>query len=478
MIKNYVIIDIGTGNSRVALVNNNGDIIDIETSENAYYMDEAYEDAQYFSPTYWRKYILEMIKKIIKRNASVCIAGFTSSGARESIVLINKEGKDYYGLPNIDNRGRAWLGEIKEKKRIYELTGRWASEDFPAAKLLGLRKKRKDVYDEAYTFTSLSEWIGYVLCEELCIEPSQACETQFYDIQRKAWSEELLSYYGITHLQMPEIKLGGTLLGYLSDTMKTFLEIDYDIPFIVGGADTQVAMMGANIKDGDIGIVSGTTSPIVAITSKLYLDKEERCWSDCFIGNALYQIETNPGVTGLNYQRIRKLLFDNVSYEDLEAALQEVKTIKCTASFSSLDFEHGKGYHHGGFFMKPPFRADLHRIDMAWAVVADIACSIYYQYQQLLSMVPNNREYILGCGGGFQSKMLCQHISDLCQKQLKLPNGYSQSSILGCIKLCNQFFNLEINIDSDQYIIYKPKSDTLIHEYYTLWNKNRKKVNE
>lgn len=478
MDKYYLVVDIGTGNSRVALVKQNGDIVAIETIENAYYMDDAYDDAQYFSPSYWRKCILEIIQKIVQENAHIQIAGITSSGARESIVLINEEGKDFYGLPNIDNRGRAWLHEIKEPKIIYQKTGRWASEDFPAAKLLGLRKKRKNIYDKAKTFTSLSEWIGFVLCDCLCIEPSQACETQFYDIQTRQWSEELLSYYQIKHLQMPQIKKGGTLLGYVSEKRKQEWGIDYDIPFIVGGADTQVAMMGANIHNGDIGIVSGTTSPIVALTSKLYLDEEERCWSDCFVGNDLYQIETNPGVTGLNYQRIRKLLFDNVSYEDLEAALGEVKTIKCTASFSSLDFEHAKGYALGGFFMKPPFRADLHRVDMAWAVVADIACSIYYQYQQLLSMIPNHRNYVLGCGGGFQSRTLCQHIADLCQKELKLPEGYSQASILGCVKLCNQYFNLSTQIDKDEYIIFKPKQDTLIHEYYALWVKNRRKVNK
>ncbi len=478
MSKNYLVIDIGTGNSRVALVKSDGTIIDIETTENAYYMDEAYDDAQYFSPTYWRKYILKMAQNVISRNSNLKLNGITSSGARESIVLINQSMKDFYGLPNIDNRGRAWLNEIKEKKQIYKLTGRWASEDFPAAKLLGLRKKRREIYDEAFTFTSLSEWIGFVLCDELCIEPSQACETQFYDIHKKEWSKELMSYYDISHLQMPTVKKGGTLLGYVSKDMKKFLGLDYDVPFIVGGADTQVAILGANIKDGDIGIVSGTTSPIVALTSTLYIDKDERCWSDCFVGNDLYQIETNPGVTGLNYQRIRKLLFDNVSYDDLEAALGEVTSIKCTASFSSLDFEHARGYQFGGFFMKPPFRADLHRVDMAWAVVADIACSIYYQYKQLLSMIPNNTNYVLGCGGGFQSKILCQHIADLCQKELKLPYGYSQSSILGCIKLCNQYFSITADIDRNEYIIFKPKRDTLIHEYYALWKENRDKVNE
>ena len=46
----YLIIDVGTGNSRVALVNETGELIDISSFENKYYKDQSYDDAQYFSP--------------------------------------------------------------------------------------------------------------------------------------------------------------------------------------------------------------------------------------------------------------------------------------------------------------------------------------------------------------------------------------------------------------------------------------------
>ena len=92
------------------------------------------------------------------------------------------------------------------------------------------------------------------------------------------------------------------------------------------------------MQEGDIAVVSGTTSPVVTLRTERYCDPQERCWTDSWLKGSMYQMETNPGVTGLNYQRIRNLLFDGVSYEDLEAALKEVNSIKCTASFSSLDF--------------------------------------------------------------------------------------------------------------------------------------------
>lgn len=479
--RHYLVIDIGTGNSRVGCIDEKGCILALKTFENVYYIDHAYEDAQYFTPSYWQEKILALCKEMIDEHPAIRMDGITSSGARESIVLIDHEGRAFYGLPNIDNRGRAWMSEIGNhmgKKAIYEATGRWVTEDFPAAKLFGLKKKRIALFKRVATFTSLSEWMGYVLTGRIAIEPTQACETQVYDIGRKEWSNPIIAEYGLKNIRMPEVLAGGTLLDNISKEMKAYLGVSYDIPFIIGGADTQLAVLGAGIQKGDIGIVSGTTSPIVSITDEKYYDVKEQCWTDCFIGGNLYQVETNPGVTGLNYQRIRNLLFDKISYDDLEAALKEVKSIKCTASFSSLDFERACSYQAGGFFMRPPFRADLHRIDLAWAVVGDIACSIYYQYLQLKEMMQLNPSYLLGCGGGFQSCMLCQHIADLTGKQLRLPSGFQQASILGCKNVCNLYFQIAEHESTLSYGLYEPREHQLIHAYYDVWKQNRNKIND
>ena len=45
--KHYLLVDLGTGNSRVALVDANGAILGLRTYTNVYHRDSAYEDAQY-----------------------------------------------------------------------------------------------------------------------------------------------------------------------------------------------------------------------------------------------------------------------------------------------------------------------------------------------------------------------------------------------------------------------------------------------
>lgn len=475
---NYLVVDMGTGNSRVGLVGADGTIWGIRNYENQYYKDKQYEDAQYFLPEEWEENLMNGCKELVKEFPEHPVRAITSSGARESIVLYNKEGKTYLGLPNIDNRGREWMNEIEDQTLIYDKTGRWVTEDFPAAKLMGYRKKYPEEFEKITKITSLSEWVGELFCGRLVIEPSQACETQLFDIETREWSERLCKDYGIPMDILPEIAKAGDSLGKIKKEMADKIGLNEDVEFIVGGADTQIALKSVGMDVGDVAVVSGTTSPVATITDYKYYDKQERCWTDSNLGGDTYQVETNPGVTGLNYQKIKNFLFPDTSYEELETEMAKQTEYLCTASFSSLYFSEKRSLKKGGFIMKSPFDATLKPIHLIWAVVADIACSIYVQYQSLCEMIRHDKDYILGCAGGFQSKMLCQHLADLTGKKLVVREGFSQASINGCLKICNAYYGITSEKKSEQAeMVYTPKDGSLIQEYYQEWLNNREMLN-
>ena len=79
----------------------------------------------------------------------------SAAGARQSIVLLDSDDKAFYGLPNIDNRGREFMSEIGQQEAVYACSGKWVTEDFCAAKLLGLRKRRPELYGRIRTVLSL-----------------------------------------------------------------------------------------------------------------------------------------------------------------------------------------------------------------------------------------------------------------------------------------------------------------------------------
>ena len=159
--RHVLLVDLGTGNTRVALADSAGTILDMRTYTNSYYRDDAYEDAQYFLPAEWEERILRGCRELCEAHPEIRVSAVSSAGARQSFVLLDREGMAFYGLPNIDNRGRAFMDQVPDPEEVYRLSGKWCTEDFGAAKLLGLRQRRPELYEqwcESHPITELPKW--------------------------------------------------------------------------------------------------------------------------------------------------------------------------------------------------------------------------------------------------------------------------------------------------------------------------------
>ena len=69
--KHYLMVDLGTGNSRVALVDSDGGILGLRTYTNVYHRDSAYEDGQYFLPEDWAALLLRDVRYVIEAHFDV-----------------------------------------------------------------------------------------------------------------------------------------------------------------------------------------------------------------------------------------------------------------------------------------------------------------------------------------------------------------------------------------------------------------------
>ena len=470
-----LLIDLGTGSTRAALVDPSGKILTMRSFLNRYYRDEAYPDAQFFLPQEWQSEILRLCLDLHAEHPDIRVR-CVSAAARQSIVLLDAAGKPFYGLPNIDNRGREFMGDIGPQDLIYRCSGKWVTEDFPAAKLLGLRKRRPELYSRIHTVLSLSGFIAWIFTGIACFEPSQACETQLYDLEKGAWSDFLCETYGIDPAFLPPLKMAGEQVGPILPDLAEDLGMRADACFVAGGADTQCGLLQTGIMPGDIAIVSGTTTPVTALTDHKFYD-EQRVWVDANLGAKGYLIEMNPGVTGLNYQRIKDVLAPDISYEALEREYRRKQNFLATASFSSLLFYERRSLRHGGFFLPSPWPDSMTRVDLLWAALADIACSTYEQLQRLIDLSGHQRDYVFGCGGGLRSGTLCQMIADLSGLELRLLPGFEQATLYGLTVLCNHACHVDTPAAEGSVLRYPPRGGDLIRRYHERWREERLSLN-
>lgn len=88
---------------------------------------------------------------------------------------------------------------------------------------------------------------------------------------------------------------------------------------------------------GDAVIVSGTTTPITKMIDETHEDRHHKAWLNCHTDQGQWLAETNPGITGLNFQKLKDIFYPNEPYDVME---QEITAIakedhSCVSSLGS-----------------------------------------------------------------------------------------------------------------------------------------------
>jgi autoinducer 2 (AI-2) kinase len=473
----YIIIDVGTGNLRVAVASTDGQILGLQRSDIAYIKDEDYPDSLYFDPKKLWESTITLAKDALKQAGAVKVIGLTATSQREGIVLLDQEGNALIGLPNIDFRGREWENMIDDKDFVYNLTGRYPTSLFSALKLIGIRNKKPAIWDRFSTFLSISDWVEYELSGVLHYEHSQASETLLYDIVQKQWSKPLADIFNFDLSILPNLVSSGTILGPISSEQAQKFDISASAQIIVGGGDTQLAVLGTQPDNNDVVIVSGTTTPIIKLTDKYVLDDEQRTWTGRHIDDNSYMFETNAGVTGLNYQRLKEIFYPNESYDVIEKEVQALKNSSCVAALGSVVSNEKGSITKGGFIFDVPVCQEISRASFIYAALWDIACSIKENYDTLRDTASHQKDFIWACGGGFQSPLLRQFIASLIGKKVLIRQGYQQSSVIGGVMICNKALSKnQLILKTIETVSPVTDNDYLAH--YNSWKETRKLIKE
>lgn len=471
----YLVIDIGTGNVRVALVEPNGNVLSVARGDIRYHRDELYPDAIYFEPDQLWEQLTLLGHEAMSKVGNVHVLAITTTSQREGIVLVSKEGKSLIGLPNIDHRGFEWQDLVTDKSRIYELSGRYPTSLFSAFKLEGIQQRRLEIWSQFAFFLSISDWVEYKFTGVAKYEHSQASETLLYDVNLGEWSDELIEVFGIDRKHLPAIHHSGTVSGTILTTVAKDWNIQAQAPVVTGGGDTQLAIKSTQPSVDDIVIVSGTTTPIVKLVNHYITDEQQRTWTSRDIEPNRFIFEANAGVTGLNYQRLKEVFYPNESYDIIEKELAANHHRHCFASLGSLVASERTPVTRGGFAFPVPVSHELSRSSFVWATLLDIAFSIGENYKVLQQVAGHKADHVWACGGGLQSRTLRQLIANIIQKNVQVRHGFEHSSAVGGALLCNKALankEAQVATDVDSVAPEKDKADIFSH-LHNEWQQTR-----
>ncbi len=256
-------IDAGTGSCRAVLFDTSGKQVAMSQCEWTHLPQAGYPGSQVFDTRANWGYIAGCIRQVLATPgvSPEDVLAVSSTSMREGIVLYDRTGQEIWACPNVDSRAGEQAAELVQRKlaeKIYFTGGDWVAITSPP-RLLWLQKHEPEVFERIAHLTMLSDWILFKLCGEFVTDPSAGSSSGMFDLTRRTWSEEIVSLCGLSPEVLPPVREPGTQLGLVHTQAAAETGLKKGTPVVVGGADTQLGLVGiGQVEPNRFTIVGGT----------------------------------------------------------------------------------------------------------------------------------------------------------------------------------------------------------------------------
>ena len=165
------------------------------------------------------------------------------------------------------------------------------------------------------------------------------------------------------------------------------------------------------------------------------------------------------------------------SYAELIAEAKQRKVPRCMAMMGMCPHNGDVPPLNGGFLMSNPISHELTQADFFHALSLDIAMSIVLCIKRINALDAYDRDYVVGCGGGLRSELICQAIADLSGFKIQIFRGFDQATMMGCMYLCNDALGVPSQ-PRELIRTVEPHDNPELEAYFARWQKLRSVLTE
>lgn len=169
---------------------------------------------------------------------------------------------------------RALVGD----KFSLQTTGNYCLNSFWAPKLLWIRENEPEVFDSIRHVLFAKDYLRLKLTGELATEVSDASCSFLLDINKRAWSGEMIEKLGIPADIVPKRLVESCeIVGQLRGELAQEWGMRSNVAVVAGGGDQPMAGIGLGIvEEGRIGATIGTSGVVFGCADKPFIDKQDR----------------------------------------------------------------------------------------------------------------------------------------------------------------------------------------------------------
>jgi autoinducer-2 kinase len=279
-------IDAGTGSCRAVLFTPDGQQVAIQQREYSHPGSPGVPGSQVFCTAENWAQICACVQEAL-RSAGVhadAVRSVSATSMREGMVLYDRAGAEIWACPNVDSRAHDEASELVRSgaaSEIYELGGDWVSITAPA-RFRWIAKHEPDVFSSIAHVGMIGDWIVTRLSGEYVTDPSLGSSSGMFDLGARTWSPQVLDLCGLPEQVVPSVVDAGTVVGGVSAEAAAATGLRRGTPVVIGGADTQLALVGLGIGDpGRFTVVAGSFWQHTIILGEPVTDPEMRLRTLC-----------------------------------------------------------------------------------------------------------------------------------------------------------------------------------------------------
>ena len=221
------------------------------------------------SAVYWNT-ICHAVLQIKKDTPDANVQAICLTTQGETMIPVTEDGTPLHrAVVWLDDRAKDQaerISRILPAKEMYDLTGVTDMNGFvPLPKLLWFKEERPEIYEKAYKFLLVEDFVLHRLTGEFVTEKSLLTSTAYYDIRNDRYWTELLDQLGLDMDKLPRILNGGEIVGTLRPQAQAELGLGADVKVFAGAMDQIAAAIGGGgMQDG---VVTATVGTAMVLTS-------------------------------------------------------------------------------------------------------------------------------------------------------------------------------------------------------------------
>ncbi len=287
-------IDAGTGSCRAVLFDTHGHQRAIGQREYSHHELPGAPGSQVFdTATNW-ELICACTREVLAGVRPDAVKAVSATSMREGMVLYDDRGREIWACPNVDGRAGVEAAELVGSgaaQDIYERAGDWVAITAPA-RFLWIARHEPQVFGSIAHVGMLGDWILTRLSGEFVTDPSLGSSSGMFELAQRTWSEHVLGLCGLDPKVFPPVLDPGTVIGGVTAAASDQTGIPRGTPVAVGGADTQLSLLGIGVtQPGQLTVVGGSFWQCTVVLDVPLIDPAARLRTLCHTDGERWMME-------------------------------------------------------------------------------------------------------------------------------------------------------------------------------------------